>query len=135
MEQPNQEQDQVKITREYYDSSDADEFYFHIWGGEDIHIGIYEQPDVSIKEASRLTVEKMIDQLDIQASTKVLDIGSGYGGSARVLAHRFRCQVDCLNLSEKENQRNIQKNKESGLASSINLITGNFESLPFEDNH
>ena len=26
----------------YYDSDDADRFYAGIWGGEDIHIGLYE---------------------------------------------------------------------------------------------
>ena len=32
----------------YYDSPDADSFYFTIWGGEDIHIGMYKddnEPD------------------------------------------------------------------------------------------
>ena len=28
------------ITEKYYDSDDADRFYYHIWGGEDIHIGL-----------------------------------------------------------------------------------------------
>ena len=28
----------VQQAERYYDSSDADEFYFRVWGGEDIHI-------------------------------------------------------------------------------------------------
>ena len=24
----------------YYNSDDADQFYAHVWGGEDIHIGL-----------------------------------------------------------------------------------------------
>ena len=30
------------VAATYYDSSDADRFYAEIWGGEDIHIGLYE---------------------------------------------------------------------------------------------
>src|SRR5690606_36140771 len=32
----------VQTARDYYNSDDADNFYFHVWGGEDIHIGLYE---------------------------------------------------------------------------------------------
>ncbi|MDH5777270.1 MAG: SAM-dependent methyltransferase, partial [Gammaproteobacteria bacterium] len=32
----------VATARDYYNSEDADNFYNIIWGGEDIHIGLYE---------------------------------------------------------------------------------------------
>src|SRR6056297_2845372 len=31
------------ITEDYYDSDDADTFYSTIWGGEDLHIGLYDE--------------------------------------------------------------------------------------------
>jgi sarcosine/dimethylglycine N-methyltransferase len=49
----------VETARTYYNSDDADNFYFHVWGGEDIHIGIYDTPDEAIADASRRTVERM----------------------------------------------------------------------------
>ena len=51
------------VAEAYYDSREADEFYFHIWGGEDIHIGLYETSADSIGEASRRTVEAMANEL------------------------------------------------------------------------
>jgi sarcosine/dimethylglycine N-methyltransferase len=30
----------ISTTSEYYDSKDADTFYYEVWGGEDIHIGL-----------------------------------------------------------------------------------------------
>lgn len=124
----------VQITRDYYNSNNADHFYFSIWGGEDIHVGLYEPLSISIKEASRKTVEQMADQLGaIDDKTKLLDIGSGYGGSARFLAKKYGCRVTCLNLSEKENERNLQLNKEQELSELIEVRPGNFEELPFED--
>src|SRR6056297_2618419 len=50
------------ITEDYYDSDDADTFYSTIWGGEDLHIGLYDTtPD--IRTASDLSIDAMIDAL------------------------------------------------------------------------
>jgi sarcosine/dimethylglycine N-methyltransferase len=46
----------VKTAQEYYNSDDADNFYFHVWGGEDIHVGIYQSPEEDIATASERTV-------------------------------------------------------------------------------
>ncbi|WP_158883290.1 methyltransferase domain-containing protein [Amycolatopsis anabasis] len=125
----------VNVARDYYNSSDADNFYFSIWGGEDIHIGLYDRPDEEIATASRRTVERMAGKLALTGANHVLDIGSGYGGAARHLARAYGCRVTCLNLSEVENRRNRQLNDESELTGLIDVVDGSFEDLPFEDNH
>jgi len=126
----------VERTQNYYDSADADEFYFRIWGGEDIHIGLYNEGEKDIFAASRRTVERMANYVAdrITSETKVLDLGAGYGGSARYLAKRFGCHVTALNLSLKQNERDRQMNQEQGLADKIDVVDGNFEDLPYEDN-
>lgn len=124
----------VDTARDYYNSTDADRFYATIWGGEDIHIGLYSNGTDSIFEASRKTVEKMASLiLNLNSKTRVLDIGSGYGGSARYLVRNFGCQVGCLNLSEVQNQRNRELNKTQSLALSINVVDGSFEDIPLPD--
>ena len=71
----------VETARTYYNSEDADNFYFHVWGGEDIHIGLYDTPEDAIPEASRRTIERMAAMVPgIGPETLVLDMGSGYGG-------------------------------------------------------
>jgi cyclopropane fatty-acyl-phospholipid synthase-like methyltransferase len=125
--------DAVDITKEYYDSSDADEFYFAIWGGEDIHIGLYDN-GTSIREASRKTVEKMASLVEnLGEATRVLDIGAGYGGAARYLAKTYGCFVSCLNISETQNNRNRQMIREQRLENQIEVRPGNFEQLPHPD--
>ena len=78
----------VKTAQDYYDSDDADNFYYHVWGGEDIHIGMYESLEDDIADASERTVDAMASQCLTKPSsqTKVLDVGAGYGGAARWLA-------------------------------------------------
>jgi sarcosine/dimethylglycine N-methyltransferase len=122
----------VAVTREYYNSRDADNFYATIWGGEDIHIGLYREPGESIFAASRRTVETMAGLLPpLTAQHAVLDLGSGYGGSARYLVQRFGCNVTCLNLSEVQNQTNRQQTAKAGLTHRIEVLDGSFEDLSF----
>ena len=125
----------VSTARDYYNSEDADNFYFHIWGGEDIHIGLYEHEDEAIATASRRTVEHMARQVpDLGAGSRVLDLGAGYGGAARYLARRFGCHVTALNLSEAENARDRAMNRDAGLDALIEVVDGNFEQVPGPDN-
>ncbi|MEK9722761.1 MAG: methyltransferase domain-containing protein [Rhodospirillaceae bacterium] len=118
----------------YYDSRAADAFYKTIWGGEDIHIGIYEPPDEAIAPASRRTVERMADRLEgLPAAARVLDLGAGYGGSGRYLAQRYGCHVCCLNLSETQNDLNRKLTEEAGLSGLVSVVHGDFENVPDDE--
>lgn len=123
-----------QVAEHYYDSQEADQFYFNIWGGNDIHIGLYEREDEPIADASRRTVDRMAAMLEgLSAGSKLIDIGAGYGGAARQLAERFGCDVTCLNLSETQNARNREQNAAQGLAERINVVHGSFEKIPEPD--
>lgn len=118
----------------YYDSTEADAFYKTIWGGEDIHIGLYKSDDEPIADASRRTVETMADRIaGAGADVRVLDLGAGYGGAARYLAGRFGCHVTCLNLSETQNDLNRELTAKAGLDDLVRVVHGNFENIPEPD--
>ncbi|MFO8058531.1 MAG: methyltransferase domain-containing protein [bacterium] len=129
------ESESVEVTKQYYDSSDADNFYFTIWGGEDLHLGIYEYPEEPIFDASRRTIDRMCSKVEgrITPSTRILDLGAGFGGTARYLAGKYGCHVTAQNLSEVENERDRKMNKEQGLDHLVDVVDGNFEELPFQD--
>lgn len=119
----------------YYDSPDADSFYFTIWGGEDIHIGMYEDDNEPIIPASRRNDETLASMLEgVDDSTVVLDIGAGYGGAARHLARAYGCKVVCVNISETQNRLNRELNKKAGLEDRIDVLHGDFEAIPADDN-
>lgn len=124
----------VETARAYYNSSDADNFYHTVWGGEDIHIGLYRTPDEPVFDASRRTVAEMAAKLSgLGRGSRVLDVGSGFGGSARFLAREFGCRVTGLNISEKENERARAANRRQGLDDLVEVIDGSFDDLPFEE--
>ncbi len=119
--------------RSYYDSEDADTFYSSVWGGEDIHVGLYRTDDEEIAPASRRTVEQMGEIAGIGTGTEVLDLGAGYGGAGRQLAKRFGAKVTCLNLSPVENERNSRLTAEQGLSDLVSVSTGTYEDVPLPD--
>jgi len=126
--------DGAAIARALYDDEDTDAFYSLVWGGEDIHMGTYDAPDVSVATASRRTVERLCELLGgIPRTARILDIGAGYGGAARHLAARYGCRVECLNLSERQNLRNQRLNAESRRTGLVSVCLGTFEQLPYAD--
>ncbi len=121
------------VTESYYDSDDADTFYSTIWGGEDLHIGRYAETR-DIRTASDRTIDSMIDRLpDLNAETRVLDLGAGYGGAMRRLVARTGCSAVCLNISETQNEYNQNKIRKARLTDRISVRHGVFEDVPEAD--
>ncbi|MEL7783933.1 methyltransferase domain-containing protein [Citromicrobium bathyomarinum] len=119
--------------RDYYTSDDAVEFYSTVWGGEDIHVGLYDDTK-DIREASRRTVDRMAATVGDLSGKKVLDIGAGYGGGARRIASEHGAgHVTCLNIAPAENARNRKLTAEQGLEDRVSVVEGSFDDLPFED--
>ena len=91
---------------EHYESQDADQFYLRVWAGEDIYIGIglYETAEDTVYDACRRTVAEMAAMLpQCGPGTRGVELGSGYGASARYLAEERAFHIDCLNLSTVQN--------------------------------
>ena len=121
------------VTESYYDSDDADAFYSLVWGGEDLHIGLYDETS-DIREASVATVDRMAAALPrLDSDMTVLDIGAGYGGAMRRIVQRFGNDATCLNISETQNDTNRLKNRRAGLAGKVRVVHGVFEDIPEPD--
>jgi sarcosine/dimethylglycine N-methyltransferase len=124
----------VERAEAYYDSGEADAFYQTVWGGQDIHIGLYRDDVEPIADASRRTVETMANRLNkADGTTRVLDLGAGYGGSSRYLADQFGCHATCLNLSETQNALNRTLTADAGLTDRVRVVYGDFENIPEPD--
>ncbi|GLQ57291.1 methyltransferase domain-containing protein [Devosia nitrariae] len=127
------QKDVREIAETYYDSNDADTFYSTIWGGEDLHIGIYTNTR-DIRAASDETVDSMAALVPgLGQSTRILDIGAGYGGSMRRVVANHGCTATCLNISETQNDYNRARTRQAGLAENIAIVHGAFENIPEAD--
>ena len=113
---------------------DARRVYETAYGDEHLHLGIYENDDDTIAKAGQRTMERMASMVrQLGPSTRVLDIGSGHGGSARYLFHHYGCHVACLNLSDVQNARNRAFNASGKCSLAINVVDGSFEDIPVTD--
>ncbi|MFC6657380.1 methyltransferase domain-containing protein [Roseibium salinum] len=125
-------QDIREVAETYYDSDDADTFYSHVWGGQDLHIGLYDD-STDIRTASDLTIDEMVKMLpNLNQNATVLDIGSGYGGAMRKVVRETGCSAVCLNISDVQNDTNRHRNIQQGFADKIRVVHGAFEDVPEE---
>ena len=92
----------VSATKDYYDGP-ADQIYRTIWG-DNIHLGIPRSDGRAYDhiDAMEHTNEIMAQSISLNTTTKVIDLGCGYGSSARYLADNHGCHVTGTNISEKE---------------------------------
>lgn len=69
----------------------------------------------------------------IQASDRVLDIGAGLAGPARMLADQLSCHVDCLEMSADYCAGAALLNRLTGLEGRVAVHQGSALAIPFPD--
>lgn len=69
----------------------------------------------------------------IPSGSKVLDVGGGLGGPARMLAAEYGCHVTVVDLTESYCQVGTLLTERAGLDDRVTFKAGNALALPFED--
>ncbi|AHM05506.1 putative sarcosine-dimethylglycine methyltransferase [Roseibacterium elongatum DSM 19469] len=116
----------------YYDHGDVAAFYRRLWGGADIHIGLYDRDDVSVAEASRAMTGHLLDLAGFGRGSRVLDIACGYGGTLVALARRG-CVAQGLDISTLCVTTARKTLAAAGLAEQVAVELGDFHALPCSD--
>ncbi|MGA9690062.1 MAG: class I SAM-dependent methyltransferase [Pseudonocardiaceae bacterium] len=80
----------------------------------------------------RATVE-LTDQLDLHPGLRVLDVGSGLGGTARALARKHGVEVTGLDLTAEYVEVATSLTRRAGLAELVRFRQGSATTLPFAD--
>jgi ubiquinone/menaquinone biosynthesis C-methylase UbiE len=76
---------------------------------------------------------EIADALDIAASDRLLDIGSGLGGPARYFAQRFGCRVTGIDLTAEFCAVARELTRRLALQDRVDFIHGNALDMPFRD--
>jgi tocopherol O-methyltransferase len=88
----------------HYDELDA--FYRGIWG-EHVHHGLWLRGDESQALAVRQLMDLVAHEACIARSSRVVDIGCGYGATARMLSEERGAQVTGITISTAQHARAI----------------------------
>lgn len=78
-------------------------------------------------------VDRAIEMIGINHATRVLDIGSGFGGPARHIAHHTRAPVTALELQPDQNQLAATLTERCNLSAGLTHICGDFLSYDWRD--
>ena len=119
----------VASTQAYYDGP-ADDIYRTVWG-DNIHLGIPCGDDCTHTEAMDHTNEIMAKAVVLRRGVRVLDLGCGYGSTARYLAANFGCSVTGINISEKELELARSRSDEAALNHLLSFEYGDFHHLQY----
>lgn len=122
----------VSSTRAYYDGP-ADQIYRTIWG-DNVHLGVPCSDSCPHPEAMEHTNEIMAKGVNLRPDTRLLDLGCGYGSTARYLAANYGCHVTGTNISEKELELAQERAGEAGLERLLTFEYGDFHDLKYPDN-
>ncbi len=109
---------------DHYD--ELDPFYRDIWG-QHVHHGLWLNGNETSEEAVRKLVELVAQKAELRRDERVIDIGCGYGASARLLAENYGAAVTAITMSA------VQYAFAQGTAPGPELtyILGNWYSLEF----
>jgi ubiquinone/menaquinone biosynthesis C-methylase UbiE len=76
---------------------------------------------------------EMADSLNIAATDHLLDVGSGIGGPARYLAHRFGCRITGIDLTAEFCEVARHLTRLLDLRGTVDFELGNALAMPFGD--
>jgi ubiquinone/menaquinone biosynthesis C-methylase UbiE len=76
---------------------------------------------------------ELLELAQIRAEDRVLDIGAGLAGPARLIASELGCRVDCLELSPDYCAGAVLLNRLTGLDNRIEVHQGSALDMPFPD--
>jgi tocopherol O-methyltransferase len=75
-----------------------DALYRNVWGRH-VHHGLWLQGDETYEEAKENLVRAVVEKAELTATSKVCDIGCGYGETARWISARIGCCVTGITIS------------------------------------
>jgi ubiquinone/menaquinone biosynthesis C-methylase UbiE len=106
--------------------------YTHMWASHEG--GPYAPLDESLRPRPHSMLYEVASACGVNASSLVLDIGSGRGNHSCALAQRFGCTVVGLGLAQIHIEQGQARAVQEGVSDHrVSFVQGNIEALPFED--
>jgi len=105
--------------------------YTHMWASHEG--GPFAPLDESLHPRPHTMLYEVASACGVNASSLILDIGSGRGNHSCALARRFGCAVVGLDLAQFHIEQGRARAVQEGVSDRVSFVQGNIEALPFED--
>ena len=116
---------------DHYDNSGVDRLYAEVWG-ENIHYGVYPTGDETIEDATWIAKRTMAEGVGLKPGMTVLEVGCGYGATARYLAETFGVDVVATNISEIQLTKCREK-PQPKTGGTLRFEYADYHDLPYDD--
>jgi len=93
---------------------------------------IFANPQESLEAASKRKLDRICDKLELGPHSRVVEIGTGWGGFAIHAARRTGCHVTTTTISREQHQLAQQRVQAAGLADRITLLLSDYRDLQGE---
>ena len=82
---------------------------------------------------TRSQAEAIVSSLDLDSTSRLLDIGAGAGWPGLLLGKLSRCDVTLLDIPVNALTQAVQRAKEDGMTDKVRVISASGTSMPFDD--
>ncbi|MDF4806103.1 cyclopropane-fatty-acyl-phospholipid synthase, partial [Vibrio parahaemolyticus] len=90
---------------------------------------LYHTSADSLDQAQINKMERLCQQLDLQSTDHVIEIGTGWGAMAIYMAEQYGCRVTTTTISEEQYEYARQQIVQRGLADRITLLKEDYRNL------
>lgn len=90
---------------------------------------LYACGEESLERASTRKLERICDKLQLSAATRVIEIGSGWGGFALHAARHHGCHVTTTTISQEQYQLTRARVAAAGLADRVEVLLADYRTL------
>ena len=90
---------------------------------------IYKNQDDDLETAQKNKYQQLINLLNIKDSSKVLEIGCGWGGFSEYLAKKHNVSIDCITISKKQFEFTKKRIFQAGLNNKVNVMFLDYRDL------
>lgn len=91
--------------------------------------GVYQKDTDTLEQAQVNKMERLCQQLKLQPSDHVIEIGTGWGGMAIYMAKHYGCRVTTTTISEEQYAYAQQRVAQEGLSDKIILLKQDYRLL------
>jgi len=90
---------------------------------------IYDGPNDDLNIASERKLRTICEKLQLKATDKVIEIGTGWGGFAMYAAEHYGCHVTTTTISKEQYEYACARVKDKGLEDKITLLLKDYRDL------
>jgi SAM-dependent methyltransferase len=129
--------DPERVVREHYSGKDLEGVALEALRGAGADVDALQVEDLAgidqLHAGFVPATEHLLDELGLSATTRLLDVGSGVGGPARLAAARHGCPVTGIDLSPDFVALARRLTERVGLDDLVTFDVGSATALPYDD--